>query len=259
MPPGYSNMSRTDRQSDNPKEWKATHWKSAIYDEKDPNTPGPFFSGQWKAFDALPIGFTVYKKKEICPTTGREHFQTHVDCGRQSRLSALTNWIKHTKWFPVKGQEHIQNSISYINKLDTTAPGAKLEITKGEEYFRIDGLLMTVARNATFSYKEITRTNIVDDISVNDMLEIDANNRLAREQYSWRTVSRQLVRKDLNWINKLSNPILRTLWDDYYPILLEKVEEERGGLLSLRPPQDAKIILDSPNIADGQRTAQTST
>lgn len=227
-------MEQTDRLTDKP----ATHWKSAIYDEKDPSKDGYPFKDQWLALDSPPMGFIVYRKKEICPDTGRPHFQVHVDCGRQVRWTALKNWIKYTKWMPVFGKDHIRNSINYISKEATTAPGAKTEIVRGEQYLQLHELLMEVARTAEFPYGQQVRTTLVDDITVEQMLEADFNNRMVKEQYTWRMASRALIRKDIRWISKLSNPILSTLWSDYHIILLEKVAEERigGGALSLSPP-----------------------
>lgn len=237
----------------------ATHWKSGVFN----------VDNNWDALDNPPMGWKVYKKKEIAPTTQQEHYQVHVDCGKQVRLSALIHWLPRTRWFEVKGVDHIRNSINYINKDATTAPGAKLEIVEGEKYLPCHELLMEVARSATFPYKEIPRTTIIKDanVSAQALIDIDYNNSMVKRQYEWRFASRYLIRKDIKWISKLSNPVLSTLWNDYHSILLEKVEEERagGGPLSLKDPrfgvaepQDSKIILEGPGIASDASDSQES-
>lgn len=231
----------------------ATHWKSGVFNVEN----------NWDALDNPPMGWTVYKKKEIAPTTQQEHYQVHVDCGKQVRLSALIHWLPRTRWFEVKGADHIRNSIAYIDKEATTAPGAKLQIVEGEKYLACHELLMEVARSATFPYKEIRRHNVDDNMPVEEMIRIDFNNMMVKEQYTWRSASKSLIRKDMKWISKLSNPVLSTLWHDYHAILLEKVEEERagGGPLSLKDPrfglpnqEESKFILESPSIDEDAST-----
>lgn len=192
-------MGQTDRQTD-----KATHWNSAIYDS------GDGFSGQWDVLHGPLPSFVdwVKTKKEICPTTGREHMQTHVKCHRQVRLSQLCGWIKHTKWKPVVGEEYIKNSISYIEKQQTTAPGAKVELLHGEKYLQIHELLLVIAK--TF------RPQLVG----------------CGDLHSWDYMTAPLLEADLKWANKLSNPALRRMWMDWRWIFISKVDEyceETGG------------------------------
>lgn len=197
-----------DRQTD-----KTRHWKSAIYDDGEgiSNT-----SGQWNALlNNVPPTWTVYTQKEICPDTGREHYQTHVDCGQQQRLSALTNWIKYTKWIPVIGKDHIQNSINYCSKKDTAVEGTYKVIVPTEKYYRIHELLEIVARS-TFIHVE--NSHILDDFY---------------------KMSKFIVSEDITFISKISNPILKTLWKEYNSILLQKVAMEyydNDGLFIIEEP-----------------------
>lgn len=186
-------MEKTDRQTD-----KSTHWKSAIFDLDD----------NWTKLDNPPAGFKVYYQEEICPTTQKPHRQTHVDCGKQVRLSALTKWLKATKWIPVLGKQHIENSISYTSKKDTAVEGTHKEI-QGEHYYKMEEILRLLAYNGIHVWDE-WRTE------ENPWME-------------WKYLSGCLVEGDVKWANRLTNPAIKFAWKSWGPIfrfkLLEELEE----------------------------------
>jgi len=200
---GYSKMSQTDRQTD-----KASHWNAAIFDE------GDGFSGQWALLERPPNWVKrVHKKKEICPTTGREHQQVHVECVRQVRLSQLCSWIKHTKWTMVVGKAYIENSINYIAKEATTAPGAKVEILDNpEQYLRLSDILQEMAK---YSLPAPTSGDIMYFKSLN---LIDTN--------EWKRITGRMIKEDVTWVNKLCNPTLPRFWKDWGHIFINKFSEK---------------------------------
>lgn len=204
---------RTDGQ-----EVRARHWKTAVYDS------GEHFSGQ---FDALlnkaPSSWKVYTKLEICPTTQKEHYQTHVDCGRTERGSALSKWIKYTKWIPVKGDEHIRNSINYISKLETTAPGAKLIVKEAEKYYRLHELLIAIARSMIV-YPPVDE--YFDDGTPPILDQPNANGCKYGEQFIFKNAARFLIAENLIWIDKLSNPVVAKMWNDFGMLVRDKILEE---------------------------------
>lgn len=208
-------MDQTDRQTD-----KSTHWKTAVFDT----------NGNWEALEKLPDHVKeVHKKLEICPTTGKEHYQIHVVCHRQVRLSAMTGWIKHTKWFMVIGKQHIANSIAYISKLDTTAPGAEVQVVKGEQYYQIHDLLLIVARCFELS-------------TAADMTDLQSSDFVINKQYLWKYAAASTVRQlGLKWITKLSNPVLEKSWNIHHATLLEAVYEDEGS-----------FIIEEPRLGDFQ-------
>jgi len=204
-------MAQTDRQTD-----KAIHWKTAVFDDPNGST-----AGNWEALDKLPDHVKeLHRKKEICPETQREHFQIHVVCHRQVRLKAMTDWIKHTKWFAVLGKQHIENSLAYIRKVETTAPGAEVEVLQGDRYLQIHELLLFVARNFEMSAW-----------AENDMTVVKSE-WIATKQYLWKYASPPTVSEyGLKWISKLSNPVLEKSWNIYYAELLKVVWEEEGSFI----------------------------
>lgn len=211
-------MAQTDRQTD-----KASHWKSAIFDE------GEGFSRQWELLDNLPNWVKkIHRKREICPTTGREHEQVHVECCRQVRLSQLSSWIKHTKWFAVLGKEHIENSIKYVAKVETTAPGAKLQVVENEEkYLRLNDILASIARYQTH---------------VPEWLDPYTNTYV--NQNEWKRITSRMIEDDEKWVNKLCNPTLPRMWKEWGHIFIRKFNEalvESGGYI---------IEADAPELGE---------
>lgn len=204
---------RTDGQ-----ELRARHWKTAVYDS------GEHFSGQFdKLLNGKPPTWKVYTKLEICPTTGKEHYQTHVDCGKTERLSALSKYIKHTKWKAVKGEEHISNSINYINKSATTAPGAKLIVKEAEKYYRLHELLIAIARSLVL-YPEVDEYFTDGIPPILDMP--NANDCRFGEQMIFKNSAKFLIRESLIWIDKLSNPVVAKMWNDFGSIVLQSLRDE---------------------------------
>jgi len=202
-------MAQTDRQTDRP----ATHWNAAVFDSDD----------NWSKLKVLPpFVKEVHSQQEICPDTQRPHFQVHVICHRQVRLTQMCSWIKATKWQPVRGKEHIQNSIKYTSKKESAVPGTH-EVQQGERYYQLHELLLEVAKQYDFS----------DELY---LLERGENKR----EFAW--LSGRLVRQDLRWANKLSNPQLKTCWDNwgavFKRIVSEYMEETSGAFIIEAPPDE---------------------
>lgn len=201
-------MTQTDRQTD-----KATHWKSAIFDVDD----------NWSKLDTLPpFVKTVHKQKEICPTTGNPHFQIHVVCNRQVRRTQMSDWIKATKWKPVLGKDHIQNSINYTAKKESAVEGTH-EVVQGERYYQIHELLELIAKEYDHPERatETTKSSTLEDA------------------ISFETLTARMVERDVRWVNKLSNPILKNMWKAYKWVFVTKMWqhlEETSGAYIIESP-----------------------
>jgi len=207
-------MSQTDRQPD-----KATHWKSAIFDSGVDKNGKPW-SGQWALLDTLPSFVkTVHRQKEICPDTQREHFQVHIVCHKQARPSQLSAWIKHTKWFMVIGQQHIENSINYCSKKESAVPGTH-QVIQGEQYYRIHELFIEIAK----------------------FTEVESDTAHGRwDTNNWDYITARMVDADLTWASKLSNPSLRRMWDTWKYAFMRRISEwteETGGAFIIEAPPE---------------------
>lgn len=190
--------SHTDIQTDS-----ATHFKTAVYDEGITST-GVEFSGQFELLERLPdFVKKLYKQQEICPDTKRLHYQIHVVCHKQQRISALSGWIKFTRWFVVKGDKHIKNSITYTSKTKSAVPGTHEEV-EGERYYRFDELLSIVASSELYYTQD----------------QLAAFNH----KVLWKHAVNNMLERDLAWINKLCNPLLKTMWDNHHRLFIERAE-----------------------------------
>lgn len=203
-------MSQTDRQTD-----KFTHWKTAVFGVDD----------NWSKLDTLPpFVKTVYKQKEICPSTGNPHFQIHVVCNRQVRLTQMCSWIKSTKWIgiPASDKKHIENSIKYTSKSDTAVAGTH-EVVQGEKYFQMHELLELIAKEYDHPERttETTKTSVLD------------------QAISFETLTSRMVSRDVKWVNKLCNPQIKKMWDMYAWVFIKKMWEhldETSGAYIIESP-----------------------
>lgn len=188
-------MSQTDRQTDKP----ATHWKSAIFGLDD----------NWEKLDTLPpFVKEVHKQKEICPTTGNPHFQVHVVCHRQVRLTQMSSWIKATKWISVFGKQHIENSIKYTAKSESAVAGTH-EVVQGEKYLQMHELLELIAKE--YDHPERTTETTKDSVLA--------------DAISFETLTSRMVRRDVKWVNKLCNPQIKKMWEMYKWVFVSKMWE----------------------------------
>jgi len=203
-------MEQTDRQTDNKK--PATHWNAAVFANDD----------NWSKLDTLPpFVKEVHRQKEICPTTQQPHFQVHVVCHRQVRLTQMCSWIQKVKWQPLRTKEHIQHSIEYTRKKETAVEGTH-QIQKGELYLRMHEMLLEVAKQY-----------VIEDHLRKGSEWIESR--------GWQILSSRLVRRDLNWANKLSNPVTKKCWDWWGDVFLARVSEyleETCGAYIIEGPAD---------------------
>jgi len=205
-------MSQTDRQTD-----KATHWKTAVFDVED----------NWSKLQAPPPSFIkfVKMKKEVCPTTNKEHFQIHVCCNQQVRLTKMCSYIKHTKWFAVLGDLHIKNSLAYIEKQETTAPGAVVQTVQGERYYQLHEIMETLARYA--------------EAETFGRIETDYRNSIN----NWKWITRRLLIVDRTWANRLSNPTLRRMWEDWGSLFIQNWED--AGSFIIEDPAEGETLVST--------------
>ena len=214
-------MAQTDRQTDRE---RAIHWNSGIFD----------CSGNWDKLTVLPnFVKEVHRQKEVCPSTGREHYQTHVVCHRQVTLNQMRGWIQ-THWKPIKGAEYIANSLNYCRKKDTAVEGT-FEIQKGEKYLRIHELLMAIA-------KALRPTLTPYPIFIGSTSGHEARVlRLIDEwekQFVFKNAARKIVQQEgLIWIDKLSNPVVEKMWNIFHKEILAECEKSEGqGGFIIEPP-----------------------
>lgn len=96
---------KTDRQTDKATHWLVTGFSGEIVMLETPE--------QWPPFVKK-----VYGGREICPTSGREHFQGHIQCNAQQRFSALKKWLPTAH---LEVARDAQASMKYAMKEETSS------------------------------------------------------------------------------------------------------------------------------------------
>ena len=122
-------MSQTDRQTDKSTNWAVTAFGNDITLLEDVKSYPSYVK-------------KVFGGKEMCPDTGKEHFQGHLQLHTQQRLSAIK------KWLPTAHLEIARNfkaSIAYSMKSDT-ATGPKNEVVNPRPFIDNQSALMMLAR-----------------------------------------------------------------------------------------------------------------
>jgi len=185
-----------DRQTDSQDAPKATHWKSAIFDVES----------NWLQLDKLPdFVKVVYKQQESCPTTGKLHWQIHVQCHRQVRRTQLSEWIKHTKWMSCIGNLSIANSIKYCSKVESAVPGTYNETTN-DKYLSVQQILEMLASEVSSDIP----LSFPDEWNTQEYsLQFDELSR----QRSFDFLTNKIIHKNPAMVNKFINPTLPRMWE----------------------------------------------
>jgi len=210
-------MDQTDRQTD-----KAIHWNTAVFDVDD----------NWAKLKTLPdFVKEVHKQQEICPTTQKLHYQIHVVCHRQVRFTQLAGWISKTHWKPVRGAEHIANSIKYTSKSESAVKGTS-EVHKGQAYLQLHELLLVVARCwMPMDRPPKAQTDRQTDTQMKHMAKI------LETEVKWPYALKCTISSlGLPWISKLSNPVLKYMWETLWEELLDVVQKEGDSFIIEESP-----------------------
>lgn len=118
-------MTQTDRQTDKAMIWACTAFNDEIELIKD--------KAKYPAFVKLVVG-----QDEICPDTGKKHFQGCIQLFTQQRLSALKKWLPTAHFEVCRNKDALLN---YVNKDDTRdLSGERISNGARIEYIPFDKL-----------------------------------------------------------------------------------------------------------------------
>lgn len=114
-------MAKTDRQTD-----KSTRWAFTA------------FEAHWNYFNdmnAIPSVKEWGWQTEICPETGRQHYQGYIMTDRQVRLS---HWIKYMKGVHFEVCRNWTALVAYCKKTDSAVPGTQVNQVSTIEYWSME-------------------------------------------------------------------------------------------------------------------------
>lgn len=114
-------MAKTDRQTD-----KGTRWAFTAYEE------------QWNLFDDIKKIPQVKEwgwQKEVCPETGRQHYQGYLLASSQVRLS---HWLKHLKGVHMEIARDWNALKNYCKKAETAVEGTQVAVKNDQEFWSME-------------------------------------------------------------------------------------------------------------------------
>lgn len=217
----------SDRQTD-----KSTHWQTTMYGD---NISVVMMMMQSKNMPEYI--HTIYGGVEKCPETGREHFQGHIKCKRQVRLSQLK------KTFPGAHFEiprNYQASINYALKTET-AIGYKGQIENQLKYETIGAICKSIAEEILIIFKVENESQYEDMLA--SLAEFPKNIQL----YYWVAVG-GLLRKDpalrenpgqyaRTDVKAIWNGCYRVYLDDAIALVLRQSQDNEEAINTLHYPQ----------------------
>lgn len=175
----------TDRQTDKSTNWAVTAFGNDIALLEDVKSYPSYVK-------------KVYGGRELCPESGREHFQGHLQLSTQQRLSAIK------KWLPTAHLEIARNfkaSVAYAMKADT-ASGEKNEVINPKPFIDNETALMMLAR-----------VEVPDDIE------------WQTDKSFWFRV-KAILRQDTHLCGLFAKPDIYRLWKHTWEVWIEKSAEE---------------------------------
>ena len=153
----------------------------------------------------------VTGQREICPDTGKLHFQGHIQLHTQQRMSAIKKWLPTAH---LEITRNITGSLNYVVKSETAVDGTKVDIKNSRPFIDNQSALMMLAR-----------------------VEVPNTEEWQTDKSFWFRV-KTILRQEPHLCGLLGKPDLYRLWKHTWEVWLEKATEE-------------SIVLQTPIISEG--------
>lgn len=207
--------SQTDRQTD-----KSTRWAFTAYE------------AQWPLFnDMEPHKDLVAEwgwQREVCPTSGREHYQGFMRTHRQVRFSQI---VKAFPGVHVEVARQWDALVNYCRKDDTAVDGTQVHVKSDYQVWSMERLFTEMARYA-FSqdrYDELRRDNalkIVDDMEY------------------W-SIVRSILTEDSSRVAMFATPQVKKIWANTRSVWIAK--QAGADSITPPPPRAPRRTLETPS------------
>lgn len=130
----------------------------------------------------------IHGGAEICPSTGRRHFQGAIECNGQQRAVFFRDWLPGVHFEVAKNKDAVKQ---YCLKAETAA-GVKGTVSNPVSYLTMDKLLLLFGEESL-------------DLHECSDLEVDTT-----EEF-WRIANR-IIKKTPALVSIIATPTLRTVW-----------------------------------------------
>lgn len=186
----YRGMAQTDRQTD-----KTTRWAFTAFED------------QWGLFNDMPDIVAEWGwQTEVCPDTGRKHYQGYLRTRNQQRFTALRKVLPGVHIEPARNWEALMN---YCKKTETAVNGSQHSAVNTRKYLKFHEALIRIANAYVDTYQENVHKMATLSAS-KAMLEVVDEDKKEKENYQ-RAVS-VLCSQNPEDISLYSNPQMFRAW-----------------------------------------------
>jgi len=147
---------------------------------------------------------------EICPDTGRQHYQGYILATSQVRLS---HWVKHLKGVHVEIARNWNALLSYCKKTETAVEGTQVVVTNEQQYWTMERSFCELA-----SYWSKFSEQYEHERRKSDTTET-ATRRMASKGY-WYCV-KQVVAKEPFRLSIFAQPQMEKTFVNTYELYLD--------------------------------------
>lgn len=206
-------MNKTDRQTDKSSCWSVTAFNDEISILED-DTKFPDFVKE------------VLGGREVCPSSGKLHFQGAVVLHSQQRLSALKKWLPTAHWEPARSRDALKK---YAMKEDT-AVGEKVIRENAIPYLDIEAKMKIIAE----AYLSFTAEDVDKEMEYKQKDEKDG-------EFWFLLTHKVLPKYGGKIINSFAYPEVRVLWRNTKEFWIRQDSELRQPPLSITEAADTLV------------------
>lgn len=198
-------MSKTDRQTDKSIWWSITAFNDEIAVCEDVSNYPHFVR-------------TVLGGREVCPETGRLHFQGALQCKSQQRMSAIKKWLPTAHLETARQEEALKR---YAMK-EETAVDDKHERINTRKF-------LSMAEALTIIGSHCIGIDVIDFVQEFNLKDTDE----ALKKMYWRAVKKHLEDDKYDDIGLFSQPQMISAWKNTHSVWVR-----RAIVLQARPSLD---------------------
>lgn len=207
---------KTDRQTD-----KSTRWAFTAYEE------------QWSLFKDMKQDVAEWGyQTEVCPTTGKPHYQGFIRMSRQYRFKAMRELFPGVHLEVAKNWDALVN---YCRKSETAIDDTQVHVKSTYEHWSMERLFIEMAKYAytQVHYDTLRRENslkIVDDMEY------------------W-SIVRSILTNDSSRVAMFATPQVKKIWSNTRSVWIAKL----AGGDSITAPSPGGSGKVSPIVPDSFR------
>lgn len=153
--------------------------------------------------------------REICPTTGKEHFQGALFSHGTIRFSQVKSWLPQAHIEAAKKEEAL---VKYVMKKETAVSEKKV-IHNSYKFYRVDQIIQLIAKEAITIYMRSPGAHSLLGIKLWIRDYDDEEDPCRFDQ-----ITKSLVSNDMNILNFIDSKV-KKLWKTYHYEVLKYLDK----------------------------------